>query len=397
VRRIAALVSLVVLLPAPTALCAGPAATKRALALQMRWAGPASGALAVDLDTGARLFALRAGVPRTPASVEKLYTTATALRRLGADGRLVTQVSADVLPDFRGRVLGNVYLRGAGDPTFGPVDVDRLADQVESAGVLTITGRVVGDESAFDALRGPPSSGYATSIYVGPLGALTYNRGLTGRRSPYFQAQPARFAARAFTRELRSRGIRIRRRAVAGVTPPAAPRLATWASPPMVDLIRLTNVPSDNFAAETLLKAIGSQVAGSGTTAAGAAVVREEMGRVGINPIVVDGSGLSHGNRTSPRQVVRLLRTMDGEAAFTGSLAVAGRSGTLIDRLRGTAARDRCRAKTGTLNGVSALAGYCTSVTGTDTAFAFLMNGVNPAGARVLQDRMVASLAKYSP
>jgi D-alanyl-D-alanine carboxypeptidase/D-alanyl-D-alanine-endopeptidase (penicillin-binding protein 4) len=95
--------------------------------------------------------------------------------------------------------------------------------------------------------------------------------------------------------------------------------------------------------------------------------------------------------------VVDLLEAMDGEAAFAGSLAVAGRTGTLERRMRGTAAQDTCRAKTGTLIGVSALAGYCTTRAGADVAFAFLMNGVNPAGARVLQDRMVAALARYAP
>jgi D-alanyl-D-alanine carboxypeptidase/D-alanyl-D-alanine-endopeptidase (penicillin-binding protein 4) len=397
VRRVALLACLLVAVPAAPALAGGPAATQRALAREMRWAGAGSGALAVDLDTGARLYARRADVPRVPASVEKLYTTATVLRRLGADGRLVTHVSADLVPDATGTVLGNLYLRGGGDPTFGPVDLDRLADQLELAGVATVTGQVLGDDGAFDALRGPPSSGYRTSAYVGPLGALTFNRGLTGRRSPYFQAQPARFAARAFTRELRRRGIRVAGGAGTGSTPPLAPALATWASPPMADLVRLTNVPSDNFGAETLLKALGAQVSGTGSTAAGAAVVRAELATLGIRPAVVDGSGLSRANRTSPRQVVGLLRAMDGEAAFTGSLAVAGRTGTLAQRMRGTTAQDRCRAKTGTLSGVSALAGYCTSVNGADVAFAFLMNGVNPTGARALQDRMAAALARYTP
>ena len=65
--------------------------------------------------------------------------------------------------------------------------------------------------------------------------------------------------------------------------------------------------------------------------------------------------------------------------------------------MRGTAAQDRCRAKTGTLSDVSALAGYCTTVDGTNVAFAILMNGVNPSAARALQDRMATALARYTP
>ena len=353
--------------------------------------------LAVDLDAGGRVYALRPGSGRVPASVEKLYTTATALRRLGADARLRTQVSATAAPDAAGTVVGDLYLRGGGDPTFGRPDLVRLVDDVEAAGVATVTGRVIGDETAFDAFRGPPSSGYQLSRYVGPLSALTFNRGLTGKRSPYFQAQPARFAARALTRELRRRGVVVGAAAATGATPPGAAPLAEWASPPMVELTRLTNVPSDNFAAETLLKVLGAQLAGDGSTTAGATVVRAELGLLGIQPAVVDGSGLSRANRTCPRQVVSLLRAMNGEAAFTGSLAVAGRTGTLATRMRGTAAQDRCRAKTGTLSDVSALAGYCTTIDGTDVAFAILMNGVNPAAARALQDRMATALARYTP
>ena len=91
-----------------------------------------------------------------------------------------------------------------------------------------------------------------------------------------------------------------------------------------------------------------------------------------------------------------MLGAMGGDASFTGSLPVAGRSGTLAYRMRGTSAQDRCRAKTGTLRDVSALAGYCAS-RGANVAFAFLMNYVSPYNARILQDRMTAALARYRP
>ena len=92
-----------------------------------------------------------------------------------------------------------------------------------------------------------------------------------------------------------------------------------------------------------------------------------------------------------------MLEAMQGDAFFTGSLAVAGRTGTLAYRMRGSSAQDRCRAKTGTLHDVSALAGYCSSPAGGTVAFAFLMNHVSPYGARILQDRMAGALARYTP
>ena len=95
--------------------------------------------------------------------------------------------------------------------------------------------------------------------------------------------------------------------------------------------------------------------------------------------------------------MLTLLSALGGDAAFTGSLAVAGRSGTLAGRMRGTTAQDRCRAKTGTLHDVSALAGYCTTTAGSTVAFAFLMNYVSPYNARLLQDRMAIALSRYRP
>ena len=154
------------------------------------------------------------------------------------------------------------------------------------------------------------------------------------------------------------------------------------------------NQPSDNFMAEMLIKVLGAQFGDRGSTAAGTGVIAEELAVLGIEPSVVDGSGLSRADRTSPRDVVTLLSEHDADAAFTGSLAVAGRTGTIASRMRGTSAQDRCRAKTGTLHDVSALAGYCTTAGGNQVAFAFLMNYVSPWNARVLQDRMAVALAQ---
>jgi D-alanyl-D-alanine carboxypeptidase/D-alanyl-D-alanine-endopeptidase (penicillin-binding protein 4) len=85
--------------------------------------------------------------------------------------------------------------------------------------------------------------------------------------------------------------------------------------------------------------------------------------------------------------------------AWVNSLAIAGRTGTLARRMRGTAAQRRCHAKTGTLNGVSALSGYCFRG-GNDadhaTIFSLLMNSVDVNRAHLIQDRMAALIARYS-
>jgi len=164
----------------------------------------------------------------------------------------------------------------------------------------------------------------------------------------------------------------------------------------MARLSAITNKPSDNFFAEMLLKALGRRVDGRGTTRGGArAAVRFARG-FGSRPALADGSGLSRRNRATPRSVVRLLIGMQRRAegsAFTSSLAVAGRDGTLRRRMRGGPARRRCRAKTGTISGVSTLSGYCRARSGQVYAFSLLMNGVSAPGARRLQDRMAQAVA----
>jgi serine-type D-Ala-D-Ala carboxypeptidase/endopeptidase (penicillin-binding protein 4) len=396
---IVALLLAAALLPA-TALAGGPAATRGALAAQMRFAGGGSGSVAMDLDSGRTIYASRADTPRTPASVEKLYTTSTALTLYGPEGHLETRALGDVGVDPGGVLIGNLYLRGGGDPYFADRQAAELADRlVLDTGLREITGRVIGDESAFDSLRGPPSEGYRTSNWVGPLSALTFNRGRSGGR-PYWQKRPPLYAARAFERALKRRHVVIGGAARTGRAQAGALPLAEQRSATMAEIARLTNRPSDNFNAETLIKALGEKFGAGGTTRAGAAVVRRTMTGFGLRPRVADGSGLSRSNRTTPRQVVRLLQHMardDAGPAFETSLAIAGRNGTLEHRMRRSVARDRCHAKTGTLNHVSALAGYCQTTAGARVAFAFLMNGVNVYAAHTLQDRMASVLARYSP
>jgi D-alanyl-D-alanine carboxypeptidase/D-alanyl-D-alanine-endopeptidase (penicillin-binding protein 4) len=377
-------------------LLAAPAARasttlQRVLGGQMRHAGGASGALAVDLGSGRTLYGLRSATGRMPASVEKLWTTSTALLRLGPDTTFDTVVRVAGRIDAFGVVHGNLYLVGGGDPTFGDDDIGRLAAQVALAGITRVKGRVVGDESYFDTLRGVPSSGYAWSPDVEPLSSLAYDRDVAHHS---YVSAPAVRAAQALTDALRRRHIKVGRSPIRRSTPAGARRVAVVRSPPLKTFIRLTNQPSDNFYAETLIKDLGARLGRGGTTAAGAAVVRRQAARLGLHPRVYDGSGLSRSDRSSPRHVVSLLRDMMRHPGFTQSLAVTGRSGTLADRLRHAPASGRCRGKTGTLRDASNIAGFCRTLHGHTVLFAILMNAVYPPSAHVLQDRMVQAIVR---
>jgi D-alanyl-D-alanine carboxypeptidase/D-alanyl-D-alanine-endopeptidase (penicillin-binding protein 4) len=363
------------------------------LAHEMRRASTFSGIYVRDLDADRTLFESKADVARVPASVEKLYTTSAALIRFGAEATLKTTVSGSGFMDPDGVWRGNLYLRGGGDPTLDRDDLVRLASDLGAAGIVRVDGSVLGDETRFDALRGSYDSGGSyDSDMGGVLGALTLNRGFAKN------GKPATYAAGQLAKVLRGDGIRVEGRSGAGPTPAGATQLASVDSLPMSDLVRLTNVPSDNFLAETLVKDLGAQFGDAGTTVAGVGVVRTTLARFGVRPQIVDGSGLSRADRTTPRDVVRLLEQMHHQelaGSFESSLAVAGRTGTIRKRMRGTPAQDRCRAKTGTLIGVSSLAGLCTAAGGHTIAFAMLMNRAGVTRAHSVQDRITTAIARY--
>lgn len=392
VTAFAVLTLLLCLLPA-AARAADAAATRAALAREFAPAGGLSGAYARDLTSGAELIAVREDRPRIPASVEKLFVTAASLLKFGPTGQLATRAVVDTEIDVSdGTLDGNVWLVGGGDPQLEEADLRTLAGAVKAAGVNRIEGDVVGDDSAFDRRRGGPRTGFAPDFDLGGrLGALVMLRG--------YQANPTTYVARRFASHLRAAGVRVGTEVRVGEAPENAADLATVGSSPIGTLIRQINVPSDNFSADMLLKALGSQFGSGGTTAGGAAVVRATLDDFGVRPRISDGSGLSRANRTSPRQVVRLLERMDAQetaATWRSSLAVAGRSGTVRRRMRGTAAAGRCRGKTGTIRGVSNWAGVCTTTGGRKVAFAWLMQGVPTYGAHRIQDRMTAVLARYA-
>jgi serine-type D-Ala-D-Ala carboxypeptidase/endopeptidase (penicillin-binding protein 4) len=380
------------------------------MAHELTLAGGLSGAYVYDLSTRQVLFSERAEDMRPPASVEKLYTATTVLERIGAAARLETAVLGAGRLAPGGVWEGNLYLRGGGDPTFGTTSfIDShygglgaaisalVAELVQVDGIHRVTGAVEGDESYFDSLRGEPSSGYEQDPFLeGTLSALAFNRGEVG--SLRGAHAPAAYAAHELRAALRAAGVAVGGSSGAATAPAGATRLAGVQSPTMAQLLGLTLPPSDNFFAETLVKDLGARFGGGGTTAAGAQVVRQTIAGLGIHPQVVDGSGLSREDETSPLEVVTLLEKLATTTIGTtlrADMAVAGHTGTLSERMRGTAAAGRCQGKTGTLTGVSNLAGYCRTLGGQYLAFAFFTDGIATETAHILQDNMTITLADY--
>lgn len=386
-------------LPAPaTASALSREQLSRVLDRQMKLAGPDSGVYVEEVESGVPVFADRPALPLVPASVEKLWGTAAVLALFHERDRLTTAVLKDQPISIDGTLEGNLYLRGAGDPMLTSRDIKGLAKQIDRAGILHLRGRVVGDGTAFDAKRGLAAAGFVPTPDLPPIGALVVDRGQIREGVIGYQRHPAQFAAGKLARALRSRGIDVSRRATTSTTPLAGLAIASVQSPKVRHLLEVQNVRSDNYIAETFLKILGRADGSTGTTERGAAVVRRIAARrFGTRPVIVDGSGLSRDNASSAQDIVTLLVRKFPDRAFVRSLPIAGRTGTLAYRLRGPETYDQCRAKTGTLENVSTLAGYCGTLGGQTLAFAILNNALTSYSARVIQDRMTSAIARYDP
>jgi serine-type D-Ala-D-Ala carboxypeptidase/endopeptidase (penicillin-binding protein 4) len=354
-----------------------------------------TGAIAFDLTTGVTVFERNPSLPLVPASNEKLTVTYAALEILGPDYRIETDILG------QGQLVGTTWrgalvLQGHGDPTLSSADLGNLARQVRADGIRRVAGPVLGDESYFDSRRTGP--GWKPAFYIrqsAPLSALTVDRTWF---HTHHSGAPAAAAAALFKDALRRVGVIVTGRATRGNAKADAMPLADVLSAPLSQIVRFMDHESDNFTAELLLKQVGASTGAVGTTAGGAAEVRSTLADAGI-PLagvrIADGSGLSSLDRLTARTIVGILDAAWDDPtirpSFVAALAVAGRSGTLKDRLRAAPARGAVIAKTGTTSLASALSGYVRE----RYVFSVLQNG-NPVSyrwARRAQDRFATVLA----
>lgn len=200
---------------------------------------------------------------------------------------------------------------------------------------------------------------------------------------------PAYYFGSALISFMQQRGVKVRHRVIKGSVPEGARLVLVDRSPTLTEIVGDLNHYSNNFIAETLVKAISKKAPGAeeedrpGNFKDGLALVRQFLEqKVGFRPgsyVYENGSGLNDVNRLSARQVIQLLTYMRRDfeigTEFVTSLAIAGTQGTIGFRMRDTVAERRLRAKTGTLRGVSALSGYVEDPAGGTIAFAILVQG----------------------
>ncbi len=211
---------------------------------------------------------------------------------------------------------------------------------------------------------------------------------------------PVRFTGSAFFRVLQKAGVQFTGKwMTVPVGKPASLTgkvlLGRHRSPLLKDLVRRTNVESDNLLAEHIFRRLGASLVGFGSARNSEAVVRDFFVKNGIDDTglkMVDGSGLSEANRISPFQLVRVLHTMWGHTngqAYIDSLP-APSEGTMQSRLGGALVR----AKTGTLNNHTGLTGYVVTSYGQTVGFSVLVNDMSEVWPGVeLQDKIVSILS----
>ena len=333
--------------------------------------------------------------PLFPASNQKLLTAMGVLAVLGPDARFTPQVRS--APD------GSLVVTAGGDPSLtagGPHSLDALAAQVRTAGITTVPGALVVDESRQDSVRRAAGwQDWQFPAYAGPLSALMVDRNRY-RRDPAFLADPGIAHGELLRGALEADGVHVAGPTVHGSAPAGGAVVASLTSAPASALLTDTLLRSDNMAAEELLKEVGHATGAPGSTPGGLAATRAALEPlcVPLSGIDDDGSGLSRANGRSPREWRKLLqaaRDAPWWPQLQAALPVAGRSGTLASRFRGTAAEGTVRAKTGTIIGGIALSGYGTTMGGRAFVFSVLVNGDGSQAAAGPLDALIAAIAAH--
>jgi D-alanyl-D-alanine carboxypeptidase/D-alanyl-D-alanine-endopeptidase (penicillin-binding protein 4) len=377
------------------------------------------------LDGDALSYEQAEGAPvAIPASTTKVVTSAVALFLLGPNRRFRTTTVLDSSGTTPRLVLvggGDPYLArvptrvDAGDATYQPrrADLRTLARQsaaaLEADGITTV--RLGFDDALFS---GPALSPQWRPDYfpseVSPVSALWVDGGRTADGSTRVP-NPAETAAAEFRTALARAGIKVvgaTSRTPAGTAPATTP-VAAVAGPTVAQVVQRVLEVSDNNAAEVLLRHIGVADQGEGSFLAGQLAVERVLAANGVplgSSVLYDGSGLSRDNRLSPQVLVGVLRWAASPEhpalrSLLTALPVAGWTGSLTDRMDTgpVAGRGRVRAKTGTLTGVSSLAGIAVDRDGNLMAFALMADRVRKPKsllARIAMDEAASGLGACS-
>ncbi|WP_079507370.1 D-alanyl-D-alanine carboxypeptidase/D-alanyl-D-alanine endopeptidase [Mesobacillus jeotgali] len=427
-------------------------------------------------EDGKLLYEHNGGIRMQPASVLKLLTAAASLSVLGEDYRFTTELLTEG-KITGGTLLGDLYLKGKGNPTLLPADFAEMAKKLKNEGIMKIDGDLITDDSWYDdvrysedltwndehqyygaqisALTASPNKDYDAGTVIvnvsqGKKGAAaeislepdtdfvtivneTKTVDSKGKQDIRFEREhgtntikvtgtfpadspktrewvavwnPTHYAGSLFKKALEEQGIQVVGKIKNGKASNAMPVLIFHKSLPLAELMIPFMKLSNNGHAEVLIKEMGKVVHGSGSWDKGLEVVADELERFGIDTsqiVLRDGSGISHANLIPANEMTKLLFQVQKEKwfpVFLQSLPVAGEKdrmvgGTMRNRLKDESQRIVVQAKTGSLTGVSTLAGYVKTAGGETVIFTILLNNLlDDRNGREVEDQIIRILAK---
>lgn len=344
------------------------------------------GMIVYDLTADSTLFTHNPRQLMRPASTLKMIVAVTALDRLGHDYEYRTRMYLTGRQDSC-TLNGNVYCRGGFDPAFSQDDLDALVDSIKSLGIDTINGNIYADTSMKDADR--LGEGWCWDDDNPVL-------------SPLLVSRKDNFTERLRSR-LKAAGVVVTGDNREGTTPRSA-RLICTVSRPLTDILQRMMKRSDNLYAESMFYQIAASAGSSApaTARTGRQMVNRMVQKFGLKPshyYIADGSGLSLYNYVSPELEVKFLKHAyhqdDIYPYLHAAMPIAGVDGTLKSRMKRGYAHENVHAKTGTVTGVSALAGYCTAANGHVLCFSIINMGIRYSSTgRRFQDRVCEALCR---
>ena len=324
------------------------------------------GLMVYDLTADSAIYVFNHRQTMRPASTMKLVTAIAAIDRLGGSYQLRTSLYYKGQIDNR-TLTGDLICVGGMDPRFDGDDLRAFVESVRQLDVDTIRGRLVADRSFKEPeLLGEGWCWDDDNPVLTPL--------LLSRKDNLMER---------LAEKLRESGIIVEAPLTQGSLPSGANRICTRTHSIEQVLTKMLK-ESDNLYAEAMFFQIAAAGGSRPAKASHArAVINKLIQKIGLTPSaykVADGSGLSLYNYVSAELLTRLLRyawrNRNISDCLLPALPIAGVDGTLKSRMKGTPAADNVHAKTGTLTGISSLAGYCTTANGHDLCFAIINQGV---------------------
>ncbi len=340
-----------------------------------------------DLTDDSVLYQKNSKQLMRPASTMKLITAITALDHLGGDYQLATKLYFTGMLSDR-KLDGNIYCVGGFDPMITRDDMRFYAQQLRGQGVDTLQGSIIIDRSMKEDLE--YGEGWCWDDDNPRLLSLS-----VGRKDIF---------ADLLMREMTHEGIVLLNTSIGEHHVPDGAALLVSGTHSIDQLLLRMMKHSDNFYAEALFYQIAKALSGQRTAKASDAktAVNRLIRKVGLNENnyrIADGSGLSLYNYVTAELETLLLRYAWQNSRIYShlypSLPVAGIDGTLEKRMMKTPAQGNVHAKTGTVSGISSLAGYCQAANGHQLAFCIINQGImRHKPARDFQDRVCQLLCQ---